>query len=162
MHSCTQHVHKNGQFDKLPTIIWGPVTLLCMYIRIHEWQSTVECIRTRCYTHQTWSTWSYLVSEVHIGSMLNQLCHNPHTPPPSCPREGCLLILRRVQQQRQCLHAFAAVTSHVQTTTCTINSLWFCFIIGWWSVNYLILQVWVSIYLNQQLNNILMFLVCCK
>ena len=37
--------------------------------------------------------YSYLVSEVHIGSMPNQHSDNPHIPLPSCHHEGYLLIL---------------------------------------------------------------------
>jgi len=107
-----------AQGFRLCTIIWHAVTLLCMYM------SMSDCLHTSVmYAHPTWSTWSYLVSEVHIGSMLNQLCHNPHTSLPSCPHEGCLLILHRVHN-REMFKCIAAVISHVQPPQPTVN----CFV----------------------------------
>lgn len=56
----------------------------------YQWQSSVyHTLSMEC---------SYLVSEVHVGSMLDQLPYNRHAPSPSCYHEGCFLILQhRVQ-----------------------------------------------------------------
>ena len=53
---------------------------------------------------------SYLVSEVHVGSTLDQHLDNPHTPPPSCSQEGRVLILYRVNT-RTMFTCTAAATS---------------------------------------------------
>ena len=43
------------------------------------------------------NTWNqsinYLVGEVHIGSMVDQLPDNPHISLLGCPHDGCLLRL---------------------------------------------------------------------
>jgi len=42
---------------------------------------------------------SYLVSEVHIRSILNQFLYNPYPPLPSSHHEGCLKILHGIQKK---------------------------------------------------------------
>ena len=81
MYCKGRHVHKMVHFG----IIW---LLTCIYL----WHSRVQ-ILLYLELHTPNMEYSYLVGYVHIGSMLDQLSHNPHIPFPSCHHEGCLLIL---------------------------------------------------------------------
>ena len=49
------------------------------FVRYYFVQSSSQCISTWSYTHTAQSMWCYLVGDVHIGSMLDQL-HSPYSP----------------------------------------------------------------------------------
>ena len=83
MYCKGRHVHKMVHFG----IIW---LLTC----INVWHSRVQ-ILLYLELHTPNMEYSYLVGYVHIGSMLDQRCHNPHITLPSCHQEGCLLILHK-------------------------------------------------------------------
>ena len=81
-------------------------------------------VRYTCTVHTR--QFHYLVSEVHINTLLDQLLDHPHSPLPSCHHEGCLLrFLHGIQGQCMYSHAIQATNVILRTLTefCRLNIL---------------------------------------
>ena len=79
-------------------------------------------VRYTCTVHTR--QFHYLVSEVHINTLLDQLPDHRHSPLPSCHHEGCLLrFLHGIQGQCMYSHAMAWLHStYFQATNVILRS----------------------------------------